>query len=51
MIMCFYCHMQDIEEIQDDVTDSSASVDINITTSSVQFTDEFSKDLSGAETG
>lgn len=44
--------MQDIEEKQDDVTDSSTSYDIKITEdSSVQFTDEFSKDLSGAETG
>lgn len=44
--------MQDIEEVQEDVTDSSASVDINIaTSSSVQFIDDSFQDLSGAETG
>lgn len=43
--------MQDIEELQEEVTDSSVSVDINISTSSIQFTDEFSKDTSDAETG
>lgn len=43
---------QDIEEVQDDdATDSSMSVDINISTSSIQFTDEFSKDTSDAKTG
>lgn len=51
-IKYFYFHLQDIEEVQeDDTTDSSTSIDINISTSSIQFTDEFSKETSDAETG
>lgn len=44
--------LQEMKEVQDDITDSSTSVDINVTTpSSIQSNFEFSKDSESTASG